>query len=264
MIRFWFSLARPTTSSLSFSELAAGRTYPQSDQMSESEFRNYFLAYGESSHLVQRPAFNYCVLIAFASSASSASTDLIVGYFVSERYVSDLSLGPEISSNGTLISREKVMENASLFNAKSLAASYYIKPNYPSRSSHICNGGFVVPESSRGVGIGGIAGGYFDNFNSALRLRQRASPSLFLCPSSSLLAGKSFLYYAPRCGYRASIFNLVYETNQASVKIWKRLGFTTIGIIPSAGLLRTEDGKSETYVDAHVVHGDFEKIAIKD
>ncbi|KAG6813516.1 hypothetical protein H0H92_010221 [Tricholoma furcatifolium] len=68
-----------------------------------------------------------------------------------------------------------------------VAGFYYIKPNYPGRSSHICNAGFVVPPSQRCKGYG------------------------------SLLA-KSYLDYAPRLGYQASVFNLVYVNNIASVK----------------------------------------------
>ncbi|KAF8345547.1 hypothetical protein F5887DRAFT_965590 [Amanita rubescens] len=69
-----------------------------------------------------------------------------------------------------------------------VAGFYYIKPNYPGRSSHICNAGFVVPDIHRGAGFG------------------------------SILAN-SYLYYAPRLGYQASIFNLVYVNNVASSQV---------------------------------------------
>lgn len=32
--------------------------------------------------------------------------------------------------------------------------SFYVKPNYPGRSSHCCNAGFVVGEEARGKGVG--------------------------------------------------------------------------------------------------------------
>jgi len=32
------------------------------------------------------------------------------------------------------------------------------QPNYPGRSSHICNAGFLVHESARGQGVGRILG----------------------------------------------------------------------------------------------------------
>ncbi|KAF7298062.1 Alternative cyclin Pcl12 [Mycena chlorophos] len=107
-----------------------------------------------------------------------------------------------------------------------IAGAYYVKPNYPGRSSHICNGGFVVPPVHRGSGYG-----------SAL--------------------AKSYLHYAPKLGYRASVFNLVYVNNVASVKLWDRLNFTRAGLIPQAGRLRRKDGQGEEYVDAIVFYKSF-------
>jgi len=98
---------------------------------------------------------------------------------------------------------------------------YYVKPNYPGRSSHCCNAGFVVSPAHRGSGYGYIL-------------------------------GKSYLHFAPKLGYLASVFNLVYVNNVASVKIWDKLGFTRVGLIPRAGRLKTQDGKGEAFVDAVV------------
>jgi len=103
---------------------------------------------------------------------------------------------------------------------------YYIKPNYPGRSSHICNAGFVVPPLHRGKG------------------------------HVKLLA-QSYIHYAPRLGYQASVFNLVYVNNAASIKLWESLGFTKAGRIPRAGRLRTKDGKGEEYMDAWVFYKSF-------
>ncbi|GAA99062.1 uncharacterized protein L969DRAFT_74100 [Mixia osmundae IAM 14324] len=61
-----------------------------------------------------------------------------------------------------------------------VAGMYYVKPNYPGRSAHICNAGFVVPTASRGRKVG-------------------------------LALGRSFLHFAPRLGFRASVFNLCYS-----------------------------------------------------
>lgn len=36
--------------------------------------------------------------------------------------------------------------------------SFYVKPNYPGRSSHVCNAGFLVAEGARGKGVGGVLG----------------------------------------------------------------------------------------------------------
>ncbi|KAH3661327.1 hypothetical protein OGAPHI_006734 [Ogataea philodendri] len=101
--------------------------------------------------------------------------------------------------------------------------SYYIKPNYPGRSGHNCNAGFLVSSKTRGLGIGKIL-------------------------------GKSYLEYAPKLGYRYSVFNLVYETNQASARIWDQLGFERIGRVKGAGNL-----KDHGYTDAIIFGYDFTK-----
>lgn len=71
------------------------------------------------------------------------------------------------------------------------------------------------------------------------------------------LLGQSYLHYAPLLGYRASVFNLVYVNNVASVKIWERLGFKRVGTIPGAGRLKTLNGSGEEYVDAAVYWKSF-------
>ncbi|KZS87203.1 acyl-CoA N-acyltransferase [Sistotremastrum niveocremeum HHB9708] len=103
---------------------------------------------------------------------------------------------------------------------------YYVKPNYPGRSSHICNAGFMVPARHRAKGYG------------------------------RLLAA-SYLHYAPLLGYEASVFNLVYTNNAASIRLWDRLGFTRAGLIPRAGRLKTADGKGEEFVDAIIFYKRF-------
>jgi GNAT superfamily N-acetyltransferase len=41
--------------------------------------------------------------------------------------------------------------------------SFYIKPNYPGRSSHVCNGGFLVTPLRRNAGVGSLlARAYLD------------------------------------------------------------------------------------------------------
>ncbi|KAI0628980.1 hypothetical protein C8Q77DRAFT_326404 [Trametes polyzona] len=110
---------------------------------------------------------------------------------------------------------------------EAIAGCYYVKPNYPGRSSHICNAGFLVPPSQRGHGIGKVL-------------------------------ARSYLHYGPRLGYEASVFNLVYVNNVASVKLWEALDFEKAGRIPRAGRLRTADGRGEEYVDAWVFYRRFD------
>ncbi|KAH8704809.1 putative acetyltransferase, GNAT family [Talaromyces proteolyticus] len=94
--------------------------------------------------------------------------------------------------------------------------TFYIKPNYPAgRCSHICNAGFLTCTAARGLGTGSVM-------------------------------GATYLSYAPKLGYKYSVFNLVFANNPASIRIWERLGFQVIGRVPQAARLRN----SEELVDA--------------
>lgn len=113
--------------------------------------------------------------------------------------------------------------------------SFYIKPNYAGRCSHICNAGFFVPVNHRGKKIG-------------YRL------------------GQVYLKYAPKLGYSQSIYNLVYANNIGSWKIWEKLKFTRIGVIPKAAILgvnqpaiKTSNAKSYEYqfTDAYIYSKDL-------
>lgn len=86
---------------------------------------------------------------------------------------------------------------------------FYIKPNYIGRCLHVCNGGFIVNHEKRGLGLGKEL-------------------------------GRKYLELAPRLGYAYSVFNLVFETNPASARIWDSLGFEKIGYIPKVAVLKGE------------------------
>lgn len=92
--------------------------------------------------------------------------------------------------------------------SKECLGSFYIKPNYPGRSSHVCNAGFLVTDAARNRGVG-------------------------------RLMGETYLDWAPKLGYTYSVFNLVYETNVASCKIWDGLGFKRIGRVKGCGNLKS-------------------------
>jgi RimJ/RimL family protein N-acetyltransferase len=60
------------------------------------------------------------------------------------------------------------------------------------------------------------------------------------------------------------MFNLVFESNVASIKLWRRLGFKEIGRIPKAGRLRGQGATPDTegYVDAIQFYWDFETMVV--
>lgn len=94
---------------------------------------------------------------------------------------------------------------------------FYIKPNYKGRCSHVCNAGFVVNDQKRGLGIGKEL-------------------------------GRMYLEWAPRLGYVYSVFNLVFETNTASKRIWDSLGFEQIGYVKNVAVLKGEDRLVGAYI----------------
>jgi hypothetical protein len=63
--------------------------------------------------------------------------------------------------------------------------------------------------------------------------------------------GETYLEWAPKLGYTYSVFNLVYETNVASCRIWDALGFKRIGRVKGCGNLKSYPGE---LVDA-IIYG---------
>lgn len=96
--------------------------------------------------------------------------------------------------------------------SKECLGSFNIRPNYVGRSSHVCNGMFLVTNASRGRGVG-------------------------------RLMGEAYIDWAPRLGYSYSVFNLVYETNVASCRMWDALGFKRIGRVKGCGNLKSHPGR---------------------
>ncbi|KAB8235247.1 GNAT family N-acetyltransferase [Aspergillus alliaceus] len=105
---------------------------------------------------------------------------------------------------------------------KECLGTFYIKPNYPGRCSHVCNAGFLTTVAARNRGVG-------------------------------IVMGETYLDFAPKLGYKYSVFNLVFENNVASVKIWERLGFKVIGRVPGAARL----ANSSELVDALIIGRDL-------
>jgi L-amino acid N-acyltransferase YncA len=99
-----------------------------------------------------------------------------------------------------------------------ILGTYYIKTNQAGGGDHVCNCGYMVASSARGRGVA------------------RA-----LCEHSQVVA--------KNLGYKAMQFNFVVSTNEGAVRLWNRLGFSTVGRIPQAF-----KHPAKGYVDALVMH----------
>lgn len=173
-----------------------GRTYPQKEPLTEDEFAGYF--------------FSHDCFVGLLEETNSVEGDSRVDGAV------------ERSETLTV---EEVRQGRSW--KDSVLGMFYVKPNYPGRSSHNCNGGFVVPTHHRGLKVG-------------------------------VNLGRAYLHFAPLLGYKASVFNLVYVSNVPSLRIWDSLGFQRVGLVPNAGLLKSKvPGGAEEFVDAVVYHKTF-------
>jgi ribosomal protein S18 acetylase RimI-like enzyme len=164
----------------------------------------------------------------FPSSAPLNDEQFIAYYASAELFVATLQ-----AINGRPVTDETTPRNTYVSPStgnrydfdNSVLGSFYIKPNYPHRSAHICNGGFlVVPAYQKDFGIG-------------------------------TFMGREFVLLAADLGYKGSMFNLVYSTNVGSIAVWKKLGFTHLSTIPECGLVVVRDANGvplpeEKYVDA--------------
>lgn len=97
-----------------------------------------------------------------------------------------------------------------------ILGTFYIKPNYPGRCSHICNGGFITRKQFRRQGVG-------------------------------RLMASCFLKFARDLGYKGSYFNLVFETNQESISLWDGLGFQRVSTLPQCADLKGIDYLVDAY-----------------
>lgn len=100
-------------------------------------------------------------------------------------------------------------------------AGFYIKPNFPGRSSHLANFGLAIKKEYRGRGLGKL-----------------------MVPR--------VIKYAKIIGYEALYTNLVYVTNIASIQVCKENGLIEVGRLPRAGNL-----KGFGYTDALQMYRDL-------
>jgi L-amino acid N-acyltransferase YncA len=104
-----------------------------------------------------------------------------------------------------------------------MLGAFYLKPNWPGRACHVANAGFIVDPEWRGKGLG-------------------------------QLLGVTMLRYAKELGYRSVLFNLVFSENVTARRLWQKLGFQELGVIPGAVL--KNDG---TYQDAIIMWRSLEE-----
>ena len=88
-------------------------------------------------------------------------------------------------------------ENGTIF------GTYYIKTNQAGPGNHVCNCGYMVSSIARGRGL-----------------------ATTMCEHSQEMALK--------LGYKAMQFNFVASSNEGAVRLWNKLGFETVGRLPSA------------------------------
>jgi L-amino acid N-acyltransferase YncA len=98
-----------------------------------------------------------------------------------------------------------------------ILGSYYLKTNQAGPGKHVCNCGYMVASTARGQGLAAA-----------------------MCNHSQQLAIE--------LGYRAMQFNFVSASNEGAIRLWKKLGFTTVGCLPKAF-----DHPSKGYVDAFIM-----------
>ncbi len=104
-----------------------------------------------------------------------------------------------------------------------ILGTYYIKTNQAGPGDHVCNCGYMVSSAARGRGI-----------------------ATTMCEHSQKIARG--------LGYKAMQFNFVAASNEGAVRLWRKLGFATVGRLPKAFR-----HPSKGYVDALVMYKWLEK-----
>lgn len=99
-----------------------------------------------------------------------------------------------------------------------ILGTYYIKINHEGPGDHVCNCGYMVSSTARGKGL-------------ATRMCEHSQQE------------------AVKLGYKAMQFNFVASSNEGAVRLWHKLGFETVGILP-----RAFDHPERGLVDALVMY----------
>ena len=81
--------------------------------------------------------------------------------------------------------------------------TYYLKTNQAGPGNHVCNCGYMVSSTARGKGL-----------------------ATLMCQHSQDVARE--------LGYQAMQFNFVAASNVGAIRLWRKLGFDTVGRLPRA------------------------------
>lgn len=102
-----------------------------------------------------------------------------------------------------------------------ILGSYYLKTNHAGPGKHVCNCGYMVAASARGRGLASA-----------------------MCEHSQKMA-KEF-------GYKAMQFNFVATSNEGAIRLWNKLGYTSVGKLPKAF-----NHPQKGFIDALVMYKQF-------
>lgn len=103
--------------------------------------------------------------------------------------------------------------------AQKVAGLYILHPNNVGRCKHICNASYAVDEKFRGCRIG------------------------------EMLV-RDCIKQAPKYGFKILQFNAVVASNQVALNLYKKLGFTQLGVIPQG--FRNIDGVYEDIIPHYI------------
>ena len=104
-----------------------------------------------------------------------------------------------------------------------ILGTYYLKTNNDGPGAHVCNCGYMVSESARGMGL-----------------------ATAMCEHSQSVARE--------LGYLAMQFNFVAASNAGAVRLWKKLGYGVVGTLPKA-FRHPQEGFVDAYVMYKWLHG---------
>ena len=99
-----------------------------------------------------------------------------------------------------------------------ILGTYYLKTNQAGPGRHVCNCGYMVSSTARGLGL-----------------------ATSMCVHSQEIAKE--------LGYKAMQFNFAASTNEGAVRLWNKLGYETVGCLPKAF-----NHHAMGYVDALVMY----------